>query len=81
MPVVKLFSKNHRFAIRPKPNAAWFILMAFTNTIIDTKEATELLLPFDDELLTAHTVFTIAGKNAKGNIPEACEEYLYEELN
>jgi putative SOS response-associated peptidase YedK len=44
------------------------------------KELTELLLPFDDELLTAHTVGRIAGKESKGNVPEADEEFVYEEL-
>jgi len=37
-------------------------------------------LPFPDELLTAHTVYRIAGKESKGNAPEAEEEFTYEEL-
>lgn len=44
------------------------------------KELTELLLPFDDELLTAHTVARISGKESKGNVPEATNEYIYDEL-
>lgn len=44
------------------------------------KELNDLLLPFPDELLTAHTVYRIAGKESKGNKPEAEEEYQYEEL-
>ena len=44
------------------------------------KELTQLLLPFDDELLIAHTVSHISGKESKGNVPEATDEYLYEEL-
>jgi len=44
------------------------------------KELTELLLPFDDEFLTAHTVGRIAGKESKGNVPDADEEFVYEEL-
>jgi putative SOS response-associated peptidase YedK len=43
-------------------------------------ELTELLLPFDDELLTAYTVARISGKGSKGNVPEATEEVIYEEL-
>jgi len=38
------------------------------------------LLPYPDELLTAHTVYRIAGKESKRNKPEAEEEYQYEEL-
>lgn len=51
------------------------------NPALSQKEATELLLPFDDELLTAHTVGRISGKESKGNVPEADKEVVYEELN
>jgi len=44
------------------------------------KELMELLLPFDDELLTTHTVARISGKGSKGNVPEATNEYIYEEF-
>lgn len=44
------------------------------------KELNELLLPFPDDLLQAHTVYRIAGKESKGNVPEAETEYNYEEL-
>jgi len=44
------------------------------------KELTDLLLPFPEELLTAHTVHRIAGKESRGNVPEAEDEYQYEEL-
>ena len=44
------------------------------------KELNDLLLPFPDDLLTAHTVNRIAGKESKGNVPEAEEEFSYEEL-
>jgi putative SOS response-associated peptidase YedK len=44
------------------------------------KELSDLLLPFDDDLLTAHTVHRITGKESKGNVPEATNEYDYEEL-
>lgn len=44
------------------------------------QELNDLLLPFPDDLLQAHTVFRIAGKEAKGNVPEAEIEYNYEEL-
>jgi putative SOS response-associated peptidase YedK len=43
-------------------------------------ELKELLLPFPDDLLKAHTVYRISGKESKGNVPEAEEEYQYEEL-
>lgn len=44
------------------------------------KELSELLLPFDDDLLTAHTVTRILGKVSIGNVPEATQEFVYEEL-
>lgn len=44
------------------------------------KELTELLLPFPDQYLHAHTVYKIAGKEAKGNVQEAEEEFQYDEL-
>lgn len=44
------------------------------------KELSELLLPFDDELLTAHTVARLSGKESKGNVPEASNEHVYAEL-
>jgi putative SOS response-associated peptidase YedK len=47
---------------------------------LSQKELTQLLLPFDDEFLTTHTVARISGKESKGNVPEATDEYLYEEL-
>ena len=47
---------------------------------ISPKELTDLLIPYPDELLKAHTVYRISGKESKGNVPEAEEEYEYEEL-
>lgn len=44
------------------------------------KKANELLLPFDDDLLTAHTVARIAGKESKGNVPEVTDFFAYDEL-
>ncbi len=44
------------------------------------KELNELLLPFPEELLTAHTVYHIAGKDSKGNVPAAEEEFIYPEF-
>jgi putative SOS response-associated peptidase YedK len=44
------------------------------------KELNDLLLPFPDDLLTAHTVYKIAGKESKGNVPEAEEEFNYPEF-
>jgi putative SOS response-associated peptidase YedK len=43
-------------------------------------ELNDLLLPFPDDLLKAHTVYRISGKESKGNVPEAENEYQYEEL-
>ncbi|MBL7967323.1 MAG: SOS response-associated peptidase [Prolixibacteraceae bacterium] len=50
------------------------------NPALSQNEATELLLPFDEDFLTAHTVARIAGKESKGNVPEASEEVEYPEL-
>lgn len=44
------------------------------------KELTDLLLPFPDEFLHAHTVYRIAGKDTKGNAPEAEHEFTYADL-
>ena len=44
------------------------------------KELTELLLPLTEGLLHAHTVYKIAGKDTKGNNPEAEEEFIYSEI-
>ena len=44
------------------------------------KELNDMLLPFPDDLLTAHTVNRIAGKESKGNVPAAEEVYHYEDL-
>lgn len=44
------------------------------------QELSELLLPFPEELLQAHTVYRISGKDTRGNTPEAEKEYAYEEL-
>lgn len=44
------------------------------------KELNELLLPFPDDLLQAHTVNRIAGKESKGNVPEAEIEFFYPDL-
>lgn len=44
------------------------------------KELTDLLLPFPDEYLHTHTVYRIAGKESKGNVPEVEEEFIYPDL-
>ena len=44
------------------------------------EELDDLLLPFDDELLTSHTVNRILGKESKGNVAEASQEHFYAEL-
>jgi putative SOS response-associated peptidase YedK len=45
-----------------------------------TNELAQLLLPFPEDLLKAHPVSRISGKDTKGNTPEAEKEYTYEEL-
>jgi putative SOS response-associated peptidase YedK len=44
------------------------------------KELTDLLLPFPDDLLHAHAVYKIAGKESKGNVADAEEEFNYPDL-
>jgi len=39
-----------------------------------------LIMPYTEEELTAFTVNKLRGKNALGNVPEASEEHVYEEL-
>lgn len=50
------------------------------NPSLSQKEVKDLLLPYPDELLKAHTVDRIAGKESKGNVPEAEEEFIYPEF-
>lgn len=50
------------------------------NPSLSQKELTDLLLPFPEELLHAHTVDRIAGKGSKGNVPDAEEEFHYPDL-
>jgi putative SOS response-associated peptidase YedK len=39
-----------------------------------------LIKPYPDNALTAHTVQKLRGKNSLGNIPEVCDELIYDEL-
>lgn len=52
---------------------------------LDTKASKEslrsLIKPLNNDILNAHTVKPIRGKDAVGNSPEAEEVYLYDELN
>ena len=41
----------------------------------------QLLVPFDEDLLEYHTVRRIRGPHAMGNVPEAADEFVYEELS
>lgn len=50
------------------------------NPLLSQADASQLLLPFPDELLTAHTVGRLTGKDSKGNVPEASDEQKYDEL-
>ena len=45
------------------------------------KELNDLLLPFPEDLLHAHTVYRISGKESKGNVPDAEEEFSYPDLS
>ena len=45
----------------------------------DREELLNLLKPFSNNELKAHTVRKLSGKEAVGNVPEASEEYIYEE--
>lgn len=47
----------------------------------DIKQLQELLRPFPEEKLKAHTVQKLSGKNALGNVPESSDELAYEALN
>jgi putative SOS response-associated peptidase YedK len=44
------------------------------------EEAKKLIVPTSDELLKAHTVRKLRGKNAVGNSPLAIKEFIYPEL-
>jgi putative SOS response-associated peptidase YedK len=46
----------------------------------DLIEIKNLIKPYPDEDLTAHTVRKPRGKDSLGNVPEACEEFEYDDL-
>ncbi len=46
----------------------------------DQKKLLQLLKPLPADVLTCHTVQRLKGKQAPGNVPEAEEEFIYEEL-
>ena len=43
-------------------------------------EIKHLIKPYPDGRLTSHTVRKLRGKSSLGNVPEACESFLYEDL-
>lgn len=56
---------------------------AWLNPLVNEKECEqlkELLIPFDENELKAHTVSRLKGKDATGNKPEALKEFVYAEL-
>lgn len=55
----------------------WLISFENENTI---KQLTELSKSVNSSYFSAHTVRKIKGKNAVGNLPEAEEEFVYNEL-
>ena len=46
----------------------------------DTKEIKNLIQPFPDKDLSAHTVQKLRGKDAFGNVPEASDQFNYTDL-
>jgi len=46
----------------------------------DIKDIKQLIIPFPDDKLKAHTVKKLRGKESPGNTAEASEEFTYEEL-
>lgn len=47
----------------------------------DELKLTQWLQPIASELLECHTVRRLKGKEALGNVPEAAEEFIYQELS
>jgi len=47
----------------------------------DRKDLEDLLIPFPDNELKAHTVQKLSGKESLGNVPKASEYYAYKELS
>lgn len=47
----------------------------------DIKKMKNLLKPFNEKQLHVYTVRKLSGKDSPGNIPEATEEYIYDELD
>lgn len=47
----------------------------------DKQRITDLIQPFDSQLMSAYTVGRLKGKAAKGNVPEVGEEIKYPELS
>ena len=50
------------------------------NNEMDKEEIKQLILPYASDELQAHTVAKLKGKNAVGNVPEATDKVVYEEL-
>ncbi len=48
---------------------------------VDQSKLLDMLEPYPQDLLQAHTVHRLRGKEALGNVPEAAEEFFYEELS
>ena len=46
----------------------------------DITEIKQMIKPYSDNALTAHTVQRLRGKESLGNVPEACEKFTYKEL-
>jgi putative SOS response-associated peptidase YedK len=54
--------------------------LAPINDELDEKRIKELIRPYPAEAMEAHTVRRLRGKEATGNVPVACEEFIYPEL-
>ncbi|PLX18768.1 MAG: SOS response-associated peptidase [Marinilabiliales bacterium] len=47
---------------------------------MDQEVLQQFLIPFPEQKLKAYTVRKLSGKDSPGNVPEASEEYVYDEL-
>ena len=62
------------FILTPEMESTWI------DSELTREEASQMILPFPDEELTAHPVKRLRGKQYPGNVPEIQEEEAYEDL-
>lgn len=68
MPVILTKEKQNEWLIDIKDDA-------------DKKRILNLCVPFDESLMSAHTVGQLIGKSGLGNVPEAKNEFRYSDLD